>query len=247
MFYMSNLLNFLKSKKEFIFCSLIYWLLIIPLFSIIKYNVITAPTLITFFIFWKSLDYFTFNRSNLMLAYIVDFLFIQYYKLRTPKNVQSSMTNKLQIWARNITHNYKIEKLEKEGSLLKPKLNSMLQLIKDMHKKFGISNDVQSRLSKEEKAFRVACLREEIREFEESENIADELDGILDCVVFCFGTLERMGLLEISEESFNRIMTANLQKELGGSKKREGTPAFSIDLKKPKNFKPPKFDDLLNK
>ena len=247
MFYTSNLLNFLKSKKESIICYSIYIIIRLCILFTIFQSTKINPLIISLVVWVAIVQYFTFKRSNLMLAYIVDFLFIQYYKLTTSKNVTSSMTSKLQIWARNITYTYKIEKLEKEGSLLKPKLNSMLQLIKDMHKKFGISNDVQSRLSKEEKAFRVACLREEIEEFFQSENIEDEADALIDEIVFCLGSLERMGLLEKTERMFNEVMKANLSKEIGGAtKKRDGKNSFSLDLVKHKNWKSPDLLSIIN-
>ena len=124
--------------------------------------------------------------------------------------------------------------------------NELLTLIKQMHSKFGISNDKQTLLSEEEKTFRVACLKEEIREFEESETMADSIDALIDLCVFAIGTVERMGCLEIFEECFKRVMTANMSKSIGNAtKEREGTKSFQLDLVKPVDFKAPNFDDLI--
>lgn len=46
------------------------------------------------------------KKIKYFIAYAIDFVFIQYYKLTTPKNVHSNMKNKLQIWARNIVNNF---------------------------------------------------------------------------------------------------------------------------------------------
>jgi len=126
--------------------------------------------------------------------------------------------------------------------------NIYTDLVKQMHTQYGIQNNNRpSHLSAEEKDFRVACLQEELREYRESTTLEDELDSILDLIVFAFGTLERQGMLEIAEEAYKRIMKANMAKELGGTKQREGTPAFAIDLKKPAGWVAPNFDDLLSK
>ena len=124
--------------------------------------------------------------------------------------------------------------------------NLMLLKIKEMHTKFGISQNSQIRLSQEEKQFRINCMLEEIQEYADSDNLKDELDALLDVIIFAMGTLERQGLLEVSMEAFNRIMKANLKKEIGtASKERQGGPAFKLDLVKPAGWEEPNFDDLI--
>lgn len=120
--------------------------------------------------------------------------------------------------------------------------NSMLTKIKDMHIKFGITSENIPYFSQEEKQFRIAAMREEIEEYIDADNVDDELDAIIDLIIFAFGTLERQGLFPIAEEAFNRVMIANCNKELGANTKRG---SFSLDLVKPKRWAAPQFRDLL--
>lgn len=133
-----------------------------------------------------------------------------------------------------------------EINITEKQSNTLLSLIKEMHTKFKINNDNNPvRLSTDEKVFRSACLQEELNEFNEAATIEDEADALLDLIVFSLGTLERMGLLEKTEEMFLEVMKANLAKEVGGTKKREGTPAFSIDLTKPKGWTAPDLKSII--
>lgn len=120
--------------------------------------------------------------------------------------------------------------------------NSMLAKVKGMHAQFGITSEDLPIFSQEEKTFRIAAMLEEIEEYVDAETIDDELDALLDLIVFAIGTLERQGLLPIAEKSFNRIMVANCNKELGPNTKRG---SFSLDLVKPKRWAAPQFRDLL--
>lgn len=120
-------------------------------------------------------------------------------------------------------------------------LNSMLELIKEMHKKFGITSD-QVLFSGDEKLFRLKCLQEEIDEYEVAIKKEDELDALVDLVVFALGTAERQGMLDVFEEAFNRVMNANLMKHVGANKKRD---SFAIDLVKPKGWTAPDLSDLV--
>ena len=61
-------------------------------------------------------------------------------------------------------------------------------------------------------------------------------------VVFALGTAERQGMLEVFEEAFNRVMKANMAKELGPNKKRN---SFALDLVKPKEWTAPVLTDLV--
>ena len=120
--------------------------------------------------------------------------------------------------------------------------NSMFVKIEDMHTKFGITNSDMPTFSQEEKTFRIAAMLEEVEEYACAETIDDELDAIIDLIVFALGTLERQGLFPVAEEAFNRVMVANCNKELGPNTKRG---SFSLDLVKPERWTAPQFRDLL--
>ena len=110
--------------------------------------------------------------------------------------------------------------------------------IKEMHKKFGVDYDGEPRdLPYDEKAFRVACLMEELNEYAESDGIVDQYDALIDLVVFAFGTLERHGFP--ADAGFRAVMDANLKKEVGNNphKKDNGRGTYKgVDLVKPEGW-----------
>ena len=121
------------------------------------------------------------------------------------------------------------------------KLNNMLQLVKSMHCKFGINHEL-IKFSDEEKEFRVKCMTEEISEYFSTKTKEDELDALVDLVVFALGTAERQGYLPVFEEAFRRVMEMNMLKEIGPNQKRG---SFSLDLVKPHGWKPASLIDLV--
>jgi predicted HAD superfamily Cof-like phosphohydrolase len=116
----------------------------------------------------------------------------------------------------------------------------------EMHKKFGISNieSDPARLSAEEKEFRVKALTEELAEFITAETLEDDIDAIIDLVVFALGTLERMGVDFYAH--WNIVMAANMAKEICGEAKKSKR-GFAFDLCKPKGWQPPNHALLLAK
>lgn len=120
-------------------------------------------------------------------------------------------------------------------------LNPMIKLIKRMHNKFGIPCE-KVKFSPEEKDFRVKCLCEEVQEYMEATTREDELDALVDLVVFALGTAERQNLLGSFEEAFERVMAANLNKEVGPNEKRD---SFALDLVKPEGWQPADLSDLV--
>jgi len=110
--------------------------------------------------------------------------------------------------------------------------------IKEMHKKFGIAHDgPPQHLPFDEKAFRVACLMEELNEYAEADSFVGEYDALIDLIVFAFGTLERHGYP--ADKGFASVMAANLKKEVGNNpnKSDEGRSAYKgVDLVKPKGW-----------
>tara|TARA_R110002012_G_scaffold215674_3_gene386702 strand:+ start:4594 stop:4986 length:393 start_codon:yes stop_codon:yes gene_type:complete len=117
----------------------------------------------------------------------------------------------------------------------------MLKLIKEMHNKFGITSE-KVKFSDEEKKFRICAMQEELDEYKEANTKEDQLDALVDLVVFAFGTAERQGMLEVFEEAFKRVMKANCQKEIGQNQKRG---SFQLDLVKPKGWTAPDLSDLV--
>lgn len=120
-------------------------------------------------------------------------------------------------------------------------MNNMLKLIGKMHTHFGITSE-EVDFSPDEKTFRITCLREEITEYRDAETKADELDALIDLVVFALGTAERQGMLGSFEEGFERVMAANMAKQVGKNKKRDN---FAIDLVKPDGWSAPDLTDLV--
>lgn len=112
----------------------------------------------------------------------------------------------------------------------------LMALVKAMHNKFGLENNTgPAALSFEEKKFRVAALKEEIAEYEQSDNLVDQYDALLDLMVFTVGTLERQGFPLL--EGFQAVMDANMQKELGQNGQKRG--GFKRDLVKPAGWTGP--------
>jgi len=119
--------------------------------------------------------------------------------------------------------------------------NTFIDLIARMHLKFGITSR-HMRWTDEEKDFRIVAMQEELDEYMDAETKEDELDALLDLVIFAIGTAERQGMLEVFEEGFRRVMRANCNKNVGKNAKRGN---FQIDLVKPEHWKPPVLTDLV--
>jgi len=119
--------------------------------------------------------------------------------------------------------------------------NTFIDLIARMHLKFGITSR-HMRWTDEEKDFRIVAMQEELDEYMDAETKEDELDALLDLVIFAIGTAERQGMLEVFEEGFRRVMRANCNKNVGKNAKRGN---FQIDLVKPEHWKPPVLIDLV--
>ena len=121
-------------------------------------------------------------------------------------------------------------------------LNINLKLVQDMHQKFGISHDDLPDFTQGERLFRISAMLEELSEFTSAPNKAEELDALVDLIVFAYGTVDRMGYADAFDEAFSRVMKANIAKELGANSKRGG---FQIDLVKPEGWTAPQLNDLV--
>lgn len=118
----------------------------------------------------------------------------------------------------------------------------MLLDIKKMHEHFKITSEKIPEFTREEKKFRIAAMQEELNEYEFSNRKEDELDALVDLVVFALGTAERQGMLDVFREAYSRVMAANMTKELGPNDKRG---SFELDLVKPEDWVAPDLRDLI--
>ncbi len=146
--------------------------------------------------------------------------------------------------------------------------NNNFNLVKQMHEKFKLDNPGNPQpLSHEEAMFRCKAMYEELMEyidttfiidlekenqifdvwirdvaFKVGYNLEDQFDALLDLAVFTMGTAERQGFNW--NEGFNRVMQANIQKELAGSDENSKR-GFKRDLVKPKGWIAPILTDLV--
>lgn len=106
-------------------------------------------------------------------------------------------------------------------------------LVALMHIKNGLAYMGQPRqLDPEERAFRVAALREELEEYANADTLVDEYDALLDLLVFLLGTFYRQGL-PVSP-GYNEVMRCNMEKEVGSNGDKRG--GFKADLVKPEGW-----------
>ena len=97
----------------------------------------------------------------------------------------------------------------------------IMGLVKAMHKKFGLTSaGLPWHLEPHEKAFRVKALQEELDEYNAATTLVDEYDALLDLIVFAVGTLDRQGLPLL--EGFEKVMKANMAKEVGQNGEKRG-------------------------
>lgn len=117
----------------------------------------------------------------------------------------------------------------------------------EMHRKFGLDDGVETphHLTPDERHFRIVAMQEELDEFAEATTLADALDALVDLQVFLFGTVYRMGMADIYDEAFNRVMNANLAKVLAGDA-TQSKRGFKRDLIKPTGWQAPNLKDLVN-
>lgn len=71
-------------------------------------------------------------------------------------------------------------------------------------------------LKNKEKQWLLTCLREEADEFDEALDRVQQVDALIDSMIFAAGGLFRMGLTaEQAEACMNAVMDANFQKKTG--------------------------------
>lgn len=122
---------------------------------------------------------------------------------------------------------------------------TMMDQVTEMHDHFGLYTTLRPLpLSAEEKVFRIKCLREEVQEFEDAHTLADQLDALVDLTVFTLGTADRLGMADVFETAFARVMKANMQKEVARTAE-DSKRGFKTDLVKPAGWTAPDLTDLV--
>jgi predicted HAD superfamily Cof-like phosphohydrolase len=118
--------------------------------------------------------------------------------------------------------------------------------ISEMHQYYGVNEKVQNFDTEKLKQFlqfRMSFLDEELTETKNAvlNNDAEEIvDGLIDLCVVAIGTLDSMGIN--SYEAWNRVLRANLQKQVGVKPERPN-PLGLPDLIKPAGWKAPSHAD----
>jgi len=115
--------------------------------------------------------------------------------------------------------------------------------IRDMHRHYGI-DEIMSKFDDDKLAkmleFRIACVREEVRELELAEKPEDVIDALIDICVFAIGTLDSMGV--DANRAWSEVLRANMTKCIGVKPGRPN-PFCLPDLIKPPGWIPPMHDD----
>ena len=125
------------------------------------------------------------------------------------------------------------------------------EMIFDMHDKFGVTEWVYQQMEegnyellKEFIKFRIDVqLHEELEETSMAAHRGDAeeiVDGLIDILVFAYGTLDLLGV--DADESFGRVMDANMDKEVGVKPGRPN-PFGLPDLIKPADWQAPSHHD----
>ena len=114
--------------------------------------------------------------------------------------------------------------------------------INGMHRYYGVNEKVQdfdAEKLKQFLRFRMSFLDEELTETKNAVNANDAeeiVDGLIDLCVVAIGTLDSMGI--DSYEAWNKVLRANLSKEVGVKPERPN-PLGLPDLIKPAGWKAP--------
>lgn len=130
--------------------------------------------------------------------------------------------------------------------MLSEKGNNMTQFknVADFHNKFGLSyNGKPTFLEPEEQKFRIKCLYEELREYEQAvadEDLPEQFDALVDLVYFALGTAHRQGFPW--SHYFDRVHQANMSKSQEARKQRRG---WNMEITKPEGWQSPDATDLL--
>lgn len=121
---------------------------------------------------------------------------------------------------------------------------TIFEKVTEFHEKFKLAYpyDYPSILVDAEQEFRITCLREELKEYEDAvddEDMAEQFDALIDLVYFALGTAHRMGLP--FDVGFDRVHAANMAKSQEPGKQRRG---HLMEVTKPDDWAAPVLDDL---
>lgn len=102
----------------------------------------------------------------------------------------------------------------------------------------GIDPRLPLALAGNEQEWLAGCLKEESSEFLEAVDLVDQVDALVDSIVFATGGLYRLGLsVEQAEACVAAVMDANFQKRAG---QKEGRVYDGVvDAVKPEGWQPP--------
>jgi predicted HAD superfamily Cof-like phosphohydrolase len=125
--------------------------------------------------------------------------------------------------------------------------------VKEFHIKFNqVGPDKPCLLPPMEERFRVKCLQEEVKEFEEAKTIKDKLDALIDLIYFAIGTAHRMGCLNLRDgitlfvTAWKRVHDKNMMKQLSSkdAPSKRGPEFNGHDIVKPEGWTPAELGDL---
>lgn len=116
--------------------------------------------------------------------------------------------------------------------------------VEKFHEKFDLEyRDYPRALSTSEKNFRLVCMREEIQEYADADNLEGEMDALVDLVYFALGTAYRHGF-DRFDEAWERVHAANMAKIIATDAKHSKRN-YKGDIIKPKGWKSPDLTDLV--
>jgi len=125
-------------------------------------------------------------------------------------------------------------------------MQKLMYSIENMHKKYNfIPAFSPVTMDKQLMKMRLDFLQEELDEIREAiaeDSDEDFLDGIVDMLVVLMGTAHLSGLFPVLETAWYRVMMANMQKTRGVGKR-----GHEMDLVKPKGWKTPDMEDLIDR
>jgi predicted HAD superfamily Cof-like phosphohydrolase len=110
--------------------------------------------------------------------------------------------------------------------------------------KFGhLISDIPVHLTKRKLSERLACLKEEVHEFElaiEAQDLPEQVDALIDLIYFAKGTALMLGVGSIWSDLWAEVQRANLSKEPGITKR-----GFQHDCVKPPGWQAPQLLPIL--
>jgi predicted HAD superfamily Cof-like phosphohydrolase len=93
----------------------------------------------------------------------------------------------------------------------------MLRRVFDFNQNvLGIDSKLPFPMEPVEKKWLVGCINEEASELEEAYTLVDQIDALVDTIIFAAGGLYRLGLsVEKAEACISAVMDANFEKKAG--------------------------------